>query len=327
MKKSGLMFVITAFLLLIICIIALGANIFSTHGLIGEFVAALLGVIITAVITLILLDGQTKNDVKRDQEVITFQEQIKIYRDFLNQLHNLLNIKNDNKSYKEKITDLQFSIANLALIKTKSLCIKNISREVKELNNLYISDDHLVENKNQEILTHLFMIVSYLRENLYKMSMNEYKKDDIDDAIQNFTEIFNLDIEPQNEDDGQIFETVIDNETNEIWNVVAEKEQKRIYSKTFEDKTIVISVKKSANKSWYFKVEMKDSDKNSRYSLYNKLYQEIGGRYNVDETWWMYFPHKYDCQDNIVGDVEEYLNDTLSSRIKPTINNHLKKNN
>lgn len=80
-------FTYTAIAACMICAIAVAFNVFTDFELPGRIMAAILGVVITATITQVLLQGQTQKEgtLKRDSKI--FEEKLKIYQNFLNSLY------------------------------------------------------------------------------------------------------------------------------------------------------------------------------------------------------------------------------------------------
>ena len=56
----------------------------------SQFYGALIGVFITAIVTAFLLRGQTEGDEKREKSVKVFEEKLKIYKDFLSKLQEIV---------------------------------------------------------------------------------------------------------------------------------------------------------------------------------------------------------------------------------------------
>lgn len=87
MKKGQLtqykIITITAVLVVLACSFAIYLRLFTEKELWYEMFAAVLGVIITAIITMILLRGQSDNDVERERASKIFGEKLKIYQEYL----------------------------------------------------------------------------------------------------------------------------------------------------------------------------------------------------------------------------------------------------
>lgn len=82
---------ITAVLVVLACFFAIYLRLFTEKELWYEMFAAVLGVIITAIITMILLRGQSDNDVERERAAKIFEEKLKIYQDYLHTLCDVIN--------------------------------------------------------------------------------------------------------------------------------------------------------------------------------------------------------------------------------------------
>lgn len=80
-KKNLWLYGIIAFSLLFIAT-AILFRIFEIEILPSQFYGALIGVVITAIITVFLLQGQTANEAQRDKDVRIFEEKIKVYSEF-----------------------------------------------------------------------------------------------------------------------------------------------------------------------------------------------------------------------------------------------------
>lgn len=74
--------------------------------------AAIIGVIITAVITMMLLVGQTDNEEKREKKGKVFEEKLRIYQEYLTTLYKV--IKDGKNSNSEKLK-LAFKTSSVAM--------------------------------------------------------------------------------------------------------------------------------------------------------------------------------------------------------------------
>lgn len=161
---------ITAILVVLACFFAIYLRLFTEKELWYEMFAAVLGVIITAIITMILLRGQSDNDVERERAAKIFEEKLKIYQDYLHTLCDV--IKDHSLSDEEKIR-LEFQTSYVAM-HCDSKYIATVSNAVKELIE-YCCPDEDGENKNRSnksgspdpLLDNLFCIVEAFRKDLY----------------------------------------------------------------------------------------------------------------------------------------------------------------
>lgn len=117
-------------------------RLFTQKELWYEMFAAVLGVIITAIITMILLRGQSDNDVERERASKVFEEKLRIYQEYLQTLYDV--IKDGSLSDEEKM-QLEFQTSYVAMhcspcyIASVSTAVKKIieytcSEESKEIN-------------------------------------------------------------------------------------------------------------------------------------------------------------------------------------------------
>lgn len=133
---------ITAVLIILACFFAIYLRLFTQKELWYEMFAAVLGVIITAIITMILLRGQSDNDVERERASKVFEEKLRIYQEYLQTLYDV--IKDGSLSDEEKM-QLEFQTSYVAMhcspcyIASVSTAVKKIieytcSEESKEIN-------------------------------------------------------------------------------------------------------------------------------------------------------------------------------------------------
>lgn len=162
--------IVVASLVIIACFFAVYLNLFTEKELWYEMFAAVLGVIITAVITMILLRGQSDDDIERERAAKIFEEKLRIYQEYLQTLCDV--IKDHSLSDEEKIR-LEFQTSYVAM-HCNSKYISTVSNAVKELIE-YSCPDENNENVNRKnksgspdpILDNLFSIVEAFRKDLY----------------------------------------------------------------------------------------------------------------------------------------------------------------
>ena len=183
---------VVAILVVIACFFAVYLRLFTGKELWYEMFAAVLGVIITAVITMILLRGQSDDDVERERAAKIFGEKLRIYQDYLHTLCDV--IKDHSLSDEEKIR-LEFQTSYVAM-HCDSKYIATVSNAVKELIE-YCCPDEDGENLNRKnrsgspdpLLDNLFYIVEAFRKDLYG---DDFKFDDKhkQDTLENFSNAY-----------------------------------------------------------------------------------------------------------------------------------------
>ena len=175
-RSTVILVVIGVFLLIsVFCLVPIIFGIYDNMSLWPNFYGALMGVILTAVTTVVLLLGQTSSEEEKERNTKVFEEKINVYKEFLQIFCKIIE---DGKIDKTNKIQLQFQLSYIAM-HTKSKHIKQISSQVKTIV-LKITDD-----KIENYMPQLFTIVQSFREELYgdksKLSQTDIKN--IDAAI------------------------------------------------------------------------------------------------------------------------------------------------
>ncbi|MBR1687342.1 MAG: hypothetical protein IJ710_02290 [Prevotella sp.] len=171
---------------LLACIIAVGFRLFSEADLWFQMFSAILGVIITIIITNLLLNSQTDNDIERERNSEIFREKLKIYQEYLQALYDVLK---EERITPDEALRLQFQTSYIAM-HTDSAHIREISEHVSTIVQLYSercggAKERLVSDKDL-LQRNLFAIVEIFRKELYR-EKPEFNPADIDAAVTNFS--------------------------------------------------------------------------------------------------------------------------------------------
>lgn len=170
--------IITIALGLTACVIVVILHLFTVADLWFQMFAALLGVIITAIITEVLLKGQTESDVKREESAAVFREKLKIYMDFLKMLCETLK---DKRLTEEESMQMQFQISYIAM-HTKLENVEKISKNVNTIVEVYTKPGH--KPTSSELLPPLFNIVECFRQELYPNQKSSSSKDNFNEKYE-----------------------------------------------------------------------------------------------------------------------------------------------
>ena len=212
-------------LVIVACSFAVYLKLFTGKELWYEMFAAILGVIITAVITMILLKGQSDDDVERERAAKIFGEKLRIYQDFL---HTLCDVIKDHRLSDEEKTRLEFQTSYVAM-HCEPKYIATVSRAIKELIEVTCPEDderqhHINKSDSPDpLLDKLFCIVEAFRKDLYG---DDFKFDDNykQDTLVNFTNAYlnakSDDYDAENE--RHCVNTDIDPKTQKIKNAMRE---------------------------------------------------------------------------------------------------------
>ena len=170
---------------LLACVIAVAFRLFSEADLWYQMFSAILGVIITVIITNLLLNSQSRSDIERERNSEIFREKLRIYQEFLQALYDVLK---EEAVTPEEVMRLQFQTSYIAM-HTSSRNIREVSQCVSGIVRMYSQcpgeDGRKVLQDEKLLLRNLFDIVEVFRRELYSERPN-FNKTDIDSAIENF---------------------------------------------------------------------------------------------------------------------------------------------
>ena len=177
------------FLILCICLLALFVILAAVSGswpgkdISAQFLSAMSGALVAAIITLFLLKGQTAVEADRQKDSKVFEEKLRIYKVFL---HKLCDVVKDQKITPEEEIELQFQVSYIDM-HTSSESIKNISVQVKDIIERIKNND----NNKKLMLEELFKIADSFNKELYgdkiiKDKDADNKEDSRRDTIANF---------------------------------------------------------------------------------------------------------------------------------------------
>lgn len=183
---------------IVFLITAVTFEIFELASLPGQFFGTLLGVVITAIITVLLLQGQTKSEETRERHIMVFEKKQEIYFEFLNKLNTILqkdslalHLTKDKVRQNEvhNLHDLLFEFGYLQMHTSAETFDKildyvgNLMQESKMVKSI---DENAIEDLERYysvLTTDFFAIVSLLQYELYKESSSNMSKEKIDRII------------------------------------------------------------------------------------------------------------------------------------------------
>ena len=170
----------------LICAIAVAFNIFTDLELPSRIMAAILGVVITATITQVLLQGQTKKEgtLKRSSKI--FEEKLKIYQNFLNSLYKA--VKDGKLTDSEKM-ELQFQ-TSLVAMHCKPENIITVSEAVRRVVSSTCPSERSGSVGETDLLKSLFSVVEAFRQDLYEKDTETFANGTKDKTIENFSKAF-----------------------------------------------------------------------------------------------------------------------------------------
>lgn len=170
----------------LICMIAVLFRVFTDMELPARLMAAILGVVITATITQMLLQGQTKKEgtLRRDAKI--FEEKLKIYQNFLNILYNA--VKDGRLSESERM-ELQFQTSLVAMHCSPESIIA-VSAAVRRVVASTCPQAQDGSVGDTDLLKSLFAVVEAFRKDLYDSDAALFDDATKDKTIENFSKAF-----------------------------------------------------------------------------------------------------------------------------------------
>ena len=170
-------------------------KLFGITNIWSQITGTLLGTIITAIVTVSLLNVQTDKEIGHDRDVGVFEKKQEVYHNFIASLEKItqdgkLNIPGQ-PDYKEPkdgavVDELQDLIYQLGLIQmhAKNTTAKAITKQVGDL----IGTLSLMKNSSgvtvySQVADNVFKIVNLLREDLYGEKTDAVTKDDFDSTL------------------------------------------------------------------------------------------------------------------------------------------------
>ena len=150
---------------------------FDTLSIWLQIVGALFGVVLSAIITMLLLSGQSRNALEKERSAEIFREKLRIYQEYL---HRLCDILRDGEITSEEAIELQFLTSYISL-HTDSKNIKEICVNTSNMVSNYIGEH--AQKSTQVLLANLYEIVRVFREELYASGI-EWSEKDIEGVIE-----------------------------------------------------------------------------------------------------------------------------------------------
>ncbi|MDR0230168.1 MAG: hypothetical protein LBI72_14070 [Flavobacteriaceae bacterium] len=179
-------------------VVAVAFEIFELSSLPAQFFGTLLGVVITAIITVLLLQGQTKSEESRERHLLVFEKKQEVFFQFLSQLNTILQREalsttlSQSKKLEKEVNNLQDLIFEFGYLQMHTSA-ETFDKVLGHVGNL-MTESLLVkkaENQSAEavekyylVLTNdFFAIVSLLKHELYNEFSPHVDKAKLDKII------------------------------------------------------------------------------------------------------------------------------------------------
>ncbi|MDL2308372.1 hypothetical protein LJC68_02730 [Bacteroidales bacterium OttesenSCG-928-B11] len=127
----------------------------------SQFYGALIGVVITAIITVFLLQGQTSSESQKEQELKKFEKKLDVYQKFFASLENIANEKQIDES---RLNQLMFQMG-LIRMHTKKENFEEFITKIKEF--IDVTNEENIVRDNAAFFKMINEIAEVLRKELY----------------------------------------------------------------------------------------------------------------------------------------------------------------
>ncbi|SFJ42806.1 hypothetical protein [Myroides guanonis] len=175
-------------------------EIFEFPTLVTQFIGALLGVVITAIITVLLLQGQSRTEENLEKKLKVFEKKQEIYFNFLEKLNTILQNEDTQRFTPSKkqfqneelnLQDLLFEFGYLKMHTTNetfSEILVYVSNLIEENNKLKFLETASMDDYNQYyqvLANNYFSIVTLLKKELYAKELPHFNTETINTIINN----------------------------------------------------------------------------------------------------------------------------------------------
>ena len=155
----------------------------------APFYGALMGVLITAVVTYVLLTGQTDSETKKEISTKKFEKKLETYQKFLDKLCDIL--KQEDKICEKDLKELIFQIG-LVRMHTKG---ENVSKLFKAISKIVVNITEKHKNTSntnndpseniQNLTEHIMEVIQILQGELYtdKEYIGTLKSNEYEDSV------------------------------------------------------------------------------------------------------------------------------------------------
>ena len=151
-----------------------------------------IGAILTAIVTVFLLQGQTATEEERDKNLTVFEKKQEVYHQFLEKLKDIVEdgkvqiaLNKDPVDTIDELKDLLFQLSYIQMHsseETTQAIFERVTNLIKKMNEFMIAGtdkQSLVAGYYASFAEELFSIVAILKNDLYKTSSHPIAKESI----------------------------------------------------------------------------------------------------------------------------------------------------
>ena len=168
-------------------------RVFGINDIWTQLTGTLLGTIITAIVTVLLLGVQTDKEIGHDRDVGIFEKKQEVYHNFINELEKItqdgkMNVPGVEGYNPNDIDELQHLIYQLGFVQMHAN--KVVAEEITKKTGELLSNLSLIKNessKKDEVYSNLaekvFDIVSLMKKDLYNSDEKSVSKDNFKNTL------------------------------------------------------------------------------------------------------------------------------------------------
>ncbi|KAE9537108.1 hypothetical protein A1D25_02675 [Ursidibacter arcticus] len=155
-----------------------------------------IGAILTAIVTVFLLQGQTATEEERDKNLTVFEKKQEVYHQFLEKLKDIVEdgkvqiaLNKDPVDTIDELKDLLFQLSYIQMHSTEETTkaiFERVTHLIKKMNEFMAAGEDkqkLVANYYASFSEELFNIVAILKNDLYKTTSNPIAKESIETLL------------------------------------------------------------------------------------------------------------------------------------------------
>lgn len=160
-KSNGAIICLIVLLFLVMGVVFILLHLFSTRDFSYEICCALIGTIITAVVTVFLLQGQSSSDEKKDKNIRIYENKLEVYSEYVRQMWETISDDEDLKE--EEWNNLRVQTFGKLIFYLDTDAIQNLTQYVSEidkarregtLQDIKIGFANITRLLTREIVTH-----------------------------------------------------------------------------------------------------------------------------------------------------------------------------
>lgn len=130
-KSNGAIICLIVLLFLVMGVVFILLHLFSTRDFSYEICCALIGTIITAVVTVFLLQGQSSSDEKKDKNIRIYENKLEVYSEYVRQMWETISDDEDLKE--EEWNNLRVQTFGKLIFYLDTDAIQNLTQYVSEI--------------------------------------------------------------------------------------------------------------------------------------------------------------------------------------------------